>query len=144
MVRIKRIKVEASFRYLWLKAVKGVDLSHHCARCLLGEYLKGLDRKTQELTDTALPEAPYYYLCGVSLPYRWEKNFHLAFREKAGHILRAKRHGITVEIENAEEIKFSEADINPDDPHIKLIAYRTCRNWQFAHKISFGIRQIRA
>ncbi len=70
----------------------------------------------------------------MSIPYCRAKNFHLAFRKKNGHTLREKRHGIA--IENAEEIKFSEADINSDAPHIKLTTYRTCRNRQFAHRIA--------
>lgn len=135
MTTIKQITVEKPFRYLWLKCVEGVNLKEHCAHCLLGTYFAGIDARTKHASNLSLPPAPYYYLCGVSIPYCWAKNFHLAFREKTGHALRVKRHGIAIEIENAKEIKFSEADINPDDPHIKLTAYRTCRNWQFAHKI---------
>ncbi len=62
------------------------------------------------------------------------KEFSSCLSEKNGHTLREKRHGIA--IENAEEIKFSEADINSDAPHIKLTTYRTCRNRQFAHRIA--------
>ena len=51
-------------------------------------------------------------------------------------MLNITRHGIHVEIENAEEIPFSESDIAPDDPHIRHKSYRTCRNRQFAHKIA--------
>ena len=40
------------------------------------------------------------------------------------------------EIENAEEVKFSMADADPNAPHYRSKNYRTCRNWQFAYKIS--------
>lgn len=60
----------------------------------------------------------------------------MAFREKEGSLLSVSRQGIQVEIENAEEICFSQADIDPADPHARSKAYFTCRNWQFAHLIS--------
>lgn len=28
------------------------------------------------------------------------------------------------------------ADVAPNDPHYRSKNYRTCRNWQFAYKIS--------
>ena len=73
---------------------------------------------------------------GVIKPCVWSRNFHLAFREKEGSLLSVSRQGIQVEIENAEEIAFSQADIDPADPHARSKAYFTCRNWQFAHLIS--------
>ena len=33
-MEINHISVNANFKYLWLKTVKGVDLEQHCARCL--------------------------------------------------------------------------------------------------------------
>ena len=44
--------------------------------------------------------------------------------------------GGQITYENAEEIAFSQADIDPADPHARSKAYFTCRNWQFAHLIS--------
>lgn len=132
------MKVEAKFRYLWLKLVTGVNLEEHCAKSLLGEYDARFSSTTKEIDDIELASAPFYYLCGVSVPYVWAKNFHLAFREKEGYIVEVKRNGIHIVIENAEEVTFSEADIPPTDPHIKSKTYRTCRNWQFAHKVKHG------
>lgn len=138
MIRVKSMKVEAKFRYLWLKLVTGVNLEEHCAKSLLGEYDARFSSTTKEIDDIELASAPFYYLCGVSVPYVWAKNFHLAFREKEGYIVEVKRNGIHIVIENAEEVTFSEADIPPTDPHIKSKTYRTCRNWQFAHKVKHG------
>ena len=130
-----QISVEGSFRYLWIKYIIGVDLKEHCAKCLLGEYDPRIRATLRHASDIALAAAPFYYLCGVTQPYCRAKNFHLAFREKKSYILRVRRKGISIEIQDTEEVKFSEADIAPDDPHIRLTAYRTCRNWQFAHKV---------
>ena len=136
MIIIRTIQVSGRFSYLWLKHVHGVNLREHCAHSLIGDYNASIRPSIQELHNVPLPDAPYHYLCGVSSPYVWSRNFHLAFREKEGSILRVSRHGIEIEIENAEEITFSEEDIDPADPHIGHKSYRTCRNWQFAYKIS--------
>ena len=37
-MRIKNMTVTSTFKYLWLKTVTDVDLSQHCAKCLIGEY----------------------------------------------------------------------------------------------------------
>lgn len=136
MISLRHLHVNAPFSYLWLKYVSGVNLRVHCARCLLGEYDPRISARVKELHEQPLRPSPYYYLCGVSKPYVWSRNFHLAFREKEGSLLSVSRQGIQVEIENAEEIGFSQADIDPSDPHARSKAYFTCRNWQFAHLIS--------
>ena len=136
MATIREINVDGAFRYLWLKHVTGVDLSVHCARCLLGEYDNRISADTRHASGLVLPNAPFHYLCGVSSPYVWARNFHLAFREKEGYIVEVARHGIRIVIEDAEEVPFGESDIDPLDPYAHLKAYRTCRNWQFAHKVS--------
>lgn len=74
-----------------------------------------------------------YYLCGVAAPYKWENNFHLAFRPKDGGAIDFNDKGVHVIISNAEMLPIDPKYINPVDPHIKHKAYYTCRNWQFAH-----------
>lgn len=135
MIKIKHLSVSSPFRYLWLKYVIDVDLSQHCAKCLIGAFSKKIDNKLKEEKDILLDEAPAraYYLCGVSQSYAWVRNVHLAFREKEGEILRFKSNGIEVIIENAERIKFNTDDIELNDPNAKKKIYATCRNWQFAH-----------
>ena len=136
MITIRTLKVSAPFSYLWLKHVTGVNLAVHCAHCLLGEYDPRIKANLTEAENITLPDAPYHYLCGVSRPYVWSRNFHLAFREKEGSFLAVQCNGIFIEIENAEEVPFSMADVAPNAPHYRSKNYRTCRNWQFAYKIS--------
>ena len=136
MATIRDIEITGSFRYLWLKAVTGVNLEEHCAKCLLGEYDPRISASMRRASGLELPEAPFHYLCGVTTPYVWERNFHLAWRHREGSTLEVDRHGIRITIDNAEEVTFGESDIDPQDRHIKYKTYRTCRNWQFAHKIS--------
>lgn len=133
MMKIKEIQVNAHFRYLWLKDIKDVDLTQHCAKCLIGNYDSRINSKLVHIENIELPEK-IYYLCGVSAPYVWENNFHLAFKEKQGSEIYVERNGVKVCIENAEEIKFSIKDVNNLLPESSKKAFFTCRNWQFANK----------
>lgn len=137
MIKIKRIDVNSKFKYLWLKYINGIDLTNHCAKCLLGTYSKKISSRTLEENNLILDEseAVVYYLCGVSTPYNWHKNFHLAFKEKEGSVVKYDNNGIEIEIENAERILFSKEDVNPADPNADKAVFATCRNWQFAHHL---------
>lgn len=138
MVTIKSIKINGKFKYLWLKYVTGVNLAQHCARCLIGEYSKLLHPYMVEGQDIPLTEsrAKAYYLCGVSMPFVWSKNFHLAFVEKEGSILEVSENGIDIVIENAERIAITPDFIDATDMNAGKKAYSTCRNWQFAYQFS--------
>ena len=136
MIAIRALKVSTPFSYLWLTHVTGVNLAVHCSHCLPGEYDTRIKANLTEVPNITLPDTPYHYLCGVSRPYVWSSNFHLAFREKEGSLLTIQRNGIYIELENAEEEKFSMADAAPNAPHYRSKNYRTSRHWQFAYKIS--------
>lgn len=129
-MRIKNMTVTSTFKYLWLKTVTDVDLSQHCAKCLIGEYDTRINNRIAEAADIPLSNS-VYYLCGVAYPYNWSKNFHLAFRPCEGNVLTYQSNGISITIEDAIEL--------PIDPrfnhHPKMIykSYSTCRNWQFAN-----------
>ena len=124
--------VSSPFRYLWLKHVTGVSLSKHCASCLKGEYSKDVGPNIPQVSGLELPDG-VWYLCGVSKPYRWDRNFHLAFHDCPGKIFTFEWNGIAVRIEGAEHLPISEEFIDPSDPNAEKREYRTCRNWQFAH-----------
>lgn len=134
MIVIRNLEVTSKFKYLWLKKVNGVDLSVHCARCLLGEYDNRVNARTKSLKNIELL-GDVYYLCGVSAPYIWANNFHLAFRLANGEKFTAERNGVKISVENAEIIDFSENDIDMTLPQAKKKEFYTCRNWQFANKI---------
>jgi len=140
ILRIK--KVENKFNSFWLKSVEDVDLSQHCIKCLIGERNYAI---TQDSGCTvSLNPQKIWYLCGVTRPYKWENNFHLAFEYSAGDIFTVQRNGVTLKVFNAKEIPISPDDINPDDPHASNPKYSTCRNWQFANYFAkkYGIKQL--
>lgn len=74
-----------------------------------------------------------YYLCGVSRPYKWKNNFHLAFRRKNGSNIECSDNGVSVVIEGAERLPIDDKYNNPSDSHYRTESYSTCRNWQFAN-----------
>lgn len=129
---IQHMRNEGSFKYLWLKYVTDVRLDVHCAKCLVGEYSKMLYPKLSQILHLSLNEhnAKWYYLCGVSSPYRWENNFHLAFRYAKGKTFAVRRNGIYINILDAEEIIIRPT--TGPQPYIAMKPYNTCRNWQFA------------
>lgn len=120
------MKVTSRFMYLWLKTVKGVNLKEHCAKAIIGEYSTQISNKINEIRNIPLQNETYY-LCGVSLPYVWANNFHLAFKPCKGKTISINRNGIEIEIKDAEEIHFSIDDIEADEPLRLKDCYRTCR-----------------
>jgi len=136
---IKSFKKSATFRYLWLKKITGVDLSVHCAKCLEGTYNKDIKSSTIELCNYELEDG-IWYLCGVAYPFNWANNFHLAFRSCEGSTITSDHHGIKIEIEGAKELPISEEFIPPDNPHINHKSFYTCRNWQFANWLADNLK----
>lgn len=134
---IESLKVEMPFKYLWLKTVEGVDLTQHCARCLIGQYDKRINASVKDLENIPLDNS-VYYLCGVSAPYVWANNFHLAFKPCEGKKVVYENNGIHVVIKDAERIEFDENDIDRTLIKSRISSFKTCRNWQFANKFAKG------
>ncbi|RGD59476.1 hypothetical protein DR950_18250 [Kitasatospora xanthocidica] len=127
---------ERKYRYLWLKYITGIDLSRHCAVALHGRYSRHINETTREAT-VELDEFPHalaWYLCGVtSNPYKWGDNPHLALELAPRHTQDLTVHHLTVHLDGVRPIPFTDANIPASDPHAGDRAFRTCRNWQFAH-----------
>ena len=129
------------WKWLWLMYVNGVDLNYHCQQCLLGvksrkmrDVLRFGDGENIRLNESK--NAKYYYLCGGSMPYKWENNFHLAWKEVEGEILEVNEKGVEITIENAVRVEFSKDDIDYSLKNADNKWFKTCRNWQFANKVS--------
>jgi len=138
MVSIK-IGSTAGFKYLWLKTVTGFDESCHCAKCLIGRHSKdfGKHMKPDEFIELPYKQGTLLYFCGVTVPYVWEANMHLAGIVKAGAISATQLHNGT----DLEVIGMERVAILPDKA-LELFPERgkdflTCRNFQFAAQV-FG------
>lgn len=139
MMVIEACQFKRSNRYIWLKKVTGVDLTKHCARCLLGEYHPLFGKQLKSAVGLKLKggETPYY-ICTVDGTYT--HHFHLAFREKQGAVIDIDCPEARVLIRDAEALPIDARNIDPADQHIGDKAYSTCRNWWFAHWYAKEIR----
>lgn len=127
----------AEYSSIWLKYVNGVNLSTHCIESLVGGRQKPLDRhqltERLELTQHRQPLA--WYLCGVTYPYRWTENAHLAFEYVPGATWEGEATvpGLLVKLENCLPIEGWGPDSVPEGAEFSQDRqYATCRNWQFA------------
>lgn len=134
MITIEYAKFKYKYRFLWLKYVSGINLSRHCARCLLGGYDERIHPGLTEVHSINLKKSQYLYLCGVT--GKWENNLHLAFREKEGSEITIDNKHIKCRIINAEEIPISDKYIDHSLVYANDKAYNTCRNWWFANYIN--------
>ena len=93
-----------------------------------------------------LPEGKREYLLGyaegVAQPFKWEKNFHLAFMPQPGSTIHYESNGITVEIEGAVQLPICTDNIDQSHPKARLKSYHTCRNWQFANWFQTHLKNV--
>lgn len=143
--KINHIISDEKFKFLWLKYVEAFDLSIHCARCLVGRYSKHIPYGATNgvhIVNKYLNEhrGRYYYLCGVTQPYRYNDNLHIAFEYADGEILRYTDNHTTVEIENARLIPITRQENYSKHQFGHIEAYNTCRNWRFAYQETYKIK----
>jgi hypothetical protein len=118
-----------------LRYVQSVRLDVHCARAFRGPYQPHLSPGGL-LVAAPVPldhaDARVYYLCGVTSPYSWDDNLHVAFAYSPGTTLDVREHGVQARIANAVRLPIPPSRPRPDLPFGHLPSYYTCRNWQFA------------
>jgi hypothetical protein len=128
-------------RYLWLAYIDSVDLTQHCKKAFVGETSQRVaTRLIQDAAapvifrDVTLDEAPAraFYLCGVSTPYVWAKNVHLAFVYDSNAAIDFEAGAVRARLHNARQLSIVAQDIDPSHPKATDTHYATCRNWQFA------------
>jgi hypothetical protein len=133
-MKITKLLIHRPFMYFWGKYVNDFNIKVHCAKCLIGHYSNFIKKET-DLFEFELNEFPfkYFYICGVSKPYRWHENFHLALKESKGKNLYVKENGIEAWIEDAERIEIQKLDYPEEYSSQK--PFHTCRNWQFGYQM---------
>lgn len=120
--------------YLWLKKVVRFDDTKHCAQCLVGSYEVAFGVRAAMNRTIRLPRyqvGDIIYVCGVSKPYRWDMNRHLAARIKPMARCKVELHdGSVIYLEGAQEIPFDDhaaRNLYPD----RSERFLSCRNFQF-------------
>lgn len=126
---------EGTYSSLWLKGIRAVRLDRHCIETFVGTRYP-VDRLAVDQTVTLeLPATEHaLYLCGVSAPYRWAENAHLALVPASGAEWSgsAMVKGLEVTVAGAVPIfDWGENDVDPNHPMFGDGLYRTCRNLQF-------------
>jgi hypothetical protein len=120
-------------KYVWAKYVKAFDDSHHCAKCLIGEWPRAINSAMPANKDIVLPlaEGQPFYICGVSAGYKWENNMHLAIIGMVGASCSLELYtGDILTVRDAERYVFDSRaayDLYPDYDK----EYLTCRCFQF-------------
>jgi hypothetical protein len=124
------------WRYLWAKTVTAFDPAVHCARCLIGDYEKTFSIRTPVNTVLELRRhatGTVIYFCGVSAPYRWGNNMHLAVRSTGDLVDTAQTefyNGDRLIVRGARQLSFDDQVARLRYPTLGA-EYLTCRNFQF-------------
>jgi hypothetical protein len=124
------VKQERVFKFLWLKYVRGFNPTHHCARCLNGNYSTLFPYSSGYVPPQTIEgvldefDAPWFYLCGVT--NKWAFNVHIAGQYEAGTITKFSDERIAVELKDFKRLFINSAN-TPEAPN----EFATCRNWQF-------------
>ena len=145
IVRHWRLIPPARYSALWCLYVNGARLEYHCQKSLIGirsrKFSKGAKHGYADKPPILLDETanyPFaYYICGVSEPYRWDYNFHLAFKFAPQSTCEVKTPREHFALEHAERINIDalESYIDKSDPNYGNTEFRTCRNWIFANYV---------
>jgi hypothetical protein len=132
---------KGKLEYLWLEYIESVDLEQHCKRTFIGTTSRKVG--TRLISGARNPvifkhvilnegDARAFYLCGVSDPYVWRNNVHLAFVADQNSTIEFDSHSIHAVIVGARQIEITRDDIDFNHPKAHDRFFHTCRNWQFA------------
>lgn len=131
------------WKYFWAKNVKGFNSDLHCARCLVGSYIKPICTRAPVNTEVDLPNhsvGDLIYVCGVAQPYRWANNFHMACRvtgESGDVAAGPMAGGDTFMVRGATRVEFDASTAERSFAG-RGKDFLTCRNFQFGAQLAAG------
>jgi hypothetical protein len=136
-LRIERISL-VRHKYLWLKTVEAVNLAVHCYSSLVGQPLHV--RRDAVEQEVWLPDAPAYYLCGVTDPYQWALNSHvLLVPDTTAPERTVTTPTLSVTMTGLRPLAIEESWL--EDQYGGRRAYTTCRNlmgaWRLHKELGF-------
>lgn len=138
------LDVKKKHSFFWLRGILNVRIDKCCAKCFIAkvyhEVYEGTRYKEKAHVELDLqpdPAVKAYYLCGLSLGFRYEDNTHVAFAPCAGSNIEIENEKIHLMITDARQIDFQGYKPNPVGEF--SAEQRTCRNWIFANYIKDGM-----
>ena len=84
------------------------------------------------------------YVCGVSKPFNYNNNLHLALKEKIGNRVTIEEKGVKINLIDAERVKIKPLKkgqsiyLNKDEKR-----FYSCRNWQYSNQLLNEYEQSR-
>ena len=120
-------KKDSSWMYFWIKTIESINIENHCAKTFVGKYLKGNEIET-DIKDV--------YICGVSKPFSYNNNLHIALKYKEGSNITINEKDVLITVQNAERIEIKalkRGEINGANGLKK--DFYTCRNWQYSNQL---------
>lgn len=134
MSKIKLIELKNENWIEWLRYISGYNLNNHCMKSLNGYNDPRVTRfdRIMKYENLELEKAPYYYFCCVQSSGSYDKNIHLAWRDKEGASFIVDNDLIHAEILDAEQIPITNEYIDWSLPQSADRNFNTCRNWWFA------------
>lgn len=138
------LDIKKKHSFFWLRGIRNVRIDKCCAKCFIGEVYHEVYEGTRykekahvELDIQPDPSIKAYYLCGLSLGFRYADNTHVAFVPCTGHNVEIENDKIHLVIADARQIDFQGYQPNPSGQF--SAEQRTCRNWIFANYIKDGM-----
>ena len=131
------------FNYLWAKKIEGFEPSVHCAKCLIGKYSSQFSPKMQSNVwiESEYKVGDILYFCGVSAPYKWSNNLHIAGIVSEGSMFHMVSYtGDRIAIRNFERLEFDHAIATDKYPDLSD-RFLTCRNFQFGASLAELLRE---
>lgn len=132
------LNVKQKWSFFWLRGIRSVRIDQCCAKCFIGkvfnEIYEGSKYKESALVSMPIPEdasIKAYYLCGMSLGYKYDNNMHIAFVPDEDESIEIETDRVHITISGAREIKFQEYAPAPEGEFTQ--DQLTCRNWIFAN-----------
>lgn len=127
-MRIEMIEKNMSnWMYFWTKTITSINLNQHCAKTFNGDYLNGNIIETKEKD---------VYICGVSKPFSYGNNLHVALKEKIGNNITIHEKDVVINVYDAERIEvipLAKGESHHESGNRK--EFWSCRNWQYGHQV---------
>lgn len=134
------LEVKRKYSFFWLRAIRNVRIDKCCAKCFIGhpfhEVYEATRFKDKAIVELDIKPETYvkaYYLCGLSLGFKYDENTHVAFVPAQEETIEIDNERIALKITDARRIDFESYKPSPEGEYTE--EQRTCRNWIFANYI---------